>query len=398
MKFKKRIAAVTMMLAMLVSCVFGVSAFAATPYTAINGASNACTIKKYLIFDSTNVPSADFSFSITGPSVVTTDGSASGTPSITSTASFSSSSTIYTSSDISTEGDQVTLSNGERYAKQPLTVDLSNVTFSEPGIYRFTITESGTNPGVTNDSTTTLYLDVYVEDDGNGNLVIQNGSSTKGYVLHSDNTQLDQNGQLPAPSTKPDGFKNKYESNELTITKTVTGNQGSKDKYFKYQVNFTDLAPNGVYAVTVKNSSDQAIATVPAGAATLDSYEGESEPTAITANASGAASAVFYLSHGDVAVINGLPGAAKYTVTETPEDYACSATASGDADVTANAPTCSDSTTGITADTTCAFTNNRAGVIPTGIIVKFLPYALAFMAAAFGLIVVLAAKKRSAAR
>ena len=385
MKFKKRIAAVTMMLSLVVSCVLGVSAFAVPTYTAINGSNNACELKKYLIFDSTNVPSADFSFSITGPTSLLTDGSASGTPSITSTASFNSSSTSY---DTAQTGDDITLSSGEKYAKQDLTVDLSNVTFSEPGVYRFTITESGTNPGVTNDTNSTMYLDAYVVDN-NGTLQVQS------YILHNDNT-TPTSGQLPdsPASAKPDGFKNRYTSNELTISKTVTGNQGSKDKFFKYVISLTDLAEGRVYAVDLTNAT----ATVPVGAATLDTYEGQTNPASITADATGAATATFYLSHGESIVINGLPDGVKYTVTETPEDYTCTATVTGDADATASAPACSDSTTGITADTTCAYSNARNGIIPTGIIVTFLPYAIAFLVVAGGLVTVLAAKKRNAMR
>lgn len=403
MKFKKRIAAITMMLAMLVSCIFGVSAFAATSYEPLSGSSNACTVKKYLIIDSTNVPAATFNFSISGPTVESTDGSATGTGAITSTATFPSNAQNTPYTTVQT-GDNLSLSSGEKYDKQNLTVDLSGVTFTEPGIYRFTITESGSNPGITNDSTSTLYLDVYVTDAGTVNQTSGKPELTASYVLHSDSAVHTADSSISA-EYKPDGFKNRYSSKELTISKTVTGNQGSRDKYFKFDVSISGLAAGAKYAIDLTNA-DSAVPD-PASAATASAYAGEvnyGDGTAadpyIEGASSGATTATFYLQHGQSITINGLPDGATYTVTETKEDYTATASITGDPDAafTANNAQCADSTTGITADTTLAFTNNRAGIIPTGIIVTFLPYAIAFLVVAGGLVTVLAAKKRNAMR
>ena len=67
-----------------------------------------------------------------------------------------------------------------RYARTNVTVDFSGVSFSEPGVYHYVIIEAADATGtVTNDATTTHYMDVYVSDE-DGTLGVL------GYVLHGE--------------------------------------------------------------------------------------------------------------------------------------------------------------------------------------------------------------------
>ena len=60
--------------------------------------------------------------------------------------------------------------------------DFSKVQFTEPGIYRYVVTESGTSQGITNDADLTRIVDVYVND-----VTTDEGKALTiaGYVLHS---------------------------------------------------------------------------------------------------------------------------------------------------------------------------------------------------------------------
>lgn len=167
--------------------------FAATSYTGVSGSS--VSIQKYLVMDSNAaVPNVTFNFSIVGEGkddINVYSGAdtskVTGSP-VIGTATFTNESTKYSSvQDLASTGiqavtgkkDPVTLEAGQSYARANVSVDFSGVTFKEPGIYGYKITESADNTGtITNDAKTARYMYVYVEDDGSGNL------SVKGYVLY----------------------------------------------------------------------------------------------------------------------------------------------------------------------------------------------------------------------
>ena len=96
----------------------------------------------------------------------------------------------------------------------------------------------------------------------------------------------------------------------------------------------------------------------------------------------GAAEADFYLQHGQKIVIRGIAAGSKCTVTETAEDYKAS--------YQLNAADAADGNQAVvetvSSNQVVAFTNTRSGVIPTGVIVTILPYAVAAMCAAAGIV------------
>ena len=141
----------------------------------------------------------------------------------------------------------------QKYAMKTAKLDLSAVTFKEPGVYRYIITESGTNQAITNDADLTRVLDVYVND---ASTTDTDGKLTKkltiaGYVLHSN---ADDEPDVAAgedfgsagsyTDKKSQGFTNSYDTSDLTLRKQVTGNQASRDKYFEITLNIDNAQPN----------------------------------------------------------------------------------------------------------------------------------------------------------
>jgi pilin isopeptide linkage protein len=393
-----------------------VPAFAAT--TPVAGTTT--TFDKYLVMKkNANVPNATFSYKVSIPTddemrslpnPEDTNGTnltvrkGIGAPTVSSTTfaagdqTFDSAQKSRTNKSSSTydaaEDDQVTLDKDHKYAKHTSTVDFSKVTFSEPGVYRYKITENDTSEkGITKDSTS-RYLDVYVESAENGTL------SIKGYVFHTMNEVQPKGNKDSLGSNNPEGknkgFENKYETIDLTLTKNVTGNQGFRDQYFKFHVDITDLDGGARLFLTDKDGNkpyksidtvayeyDKETGTRKAGQKRFFAQTGtftdvtaaqgsdaDMSGLALTANDSGNASFDVYLKHGESLKINGLTKDAKYTVKETSEDYSASATKNDQAiDLTHNKDDHTDATATQTlaGDETVAYTNKREGTLPTGI-------------------------------
>lgn len=145
---------------------------------------------------------------------------------------------------------------------------------------------------------------------------------------------------------KSDTFTNTYSAGTLSVSKTVTGNLGDKDKYFEFKVTLTGEAGKTYgdsYRVTGGSyTTNPEVVTIVAGE--------EKEYT-------------FMLKHDETISIANLPYGVKYTVTETVADgYTTSATG--------------DTGTISAADATAAFTNNKNGSIDTGVTTENLPYVL----------------------
>ena len=276
--------------------------------------------------------------------------------------------------------DQVELETGKKYARAEVKVDFSGVSFDEPGVYRYVLTETQSPAsyiGIVNDEATTRVIDVYVTDN-NGALQVS------GYVMHAaaDDIAMTQTNGTDGvnPAGKSKGYNNDYITHDLTFSKNVSGNQASKDKYFKFDVVIKGALPGTKYDVSgITGSNPTADATVGTNSATLPEYRGQQNATVLTAGQDGTATASFYLSHGQSITINGIPDTAKYSVTESKEDYKPAVTITGDTEASqaeeSTTLKVNDEESGITADTTDAFVNTREGVVPTGVIMTVAPYA-----------------------
>lgn len=278
----------------------------------------------------------------------------------------------------------------EKYAKKTATLDFSKCRFTEPGIYRYIVTESGTNQAVTNDADATRVVDVYVNDaSGEG----ENKLEIAGYVLHSsadeDITFGENNGSTDTNvASKSQGFTNSYDTSDILIAKQVSGNQASRDKYFEFTVKITDAVPGTVYDVDLSNAD----ATTKTNAATITANEGKTNPAKLTVGADGTVTQKFYLAHRQSITIQGVAKDSKYKVTENAEDYKSTA-----ADAIDNAEGKGDATSGTVAseDIHTGYLNTRNGVIPTGVIMTVAPFAAVTLLGGAGAVTMVMKKKKS---
>lgn len=144
-------------------------------------------------------------------------------------------------------GDKINLPDYAKYSKKSVTVDLTGVTFTAPGVYRWKITETGSNTGITNDTLPVRYLDVYVTQNS-GQLEV----GTNAYVMHKEADVIAYGGSKPGdenadPDPNDDGTmtdtKGGYVSfcntltqaaGTFTVNTTTTGNMADVDKEFEY--------------------------------------------------------------------------------------------------------------------------------------------------------------------
>lgn len=368
----------------------------AANYTAVNGTS--CNFNKYLIMDAgDSVPNATFAFTIApgqARSASTSDNTVMqvlpgvGTPTIanvTFSPSDSTATAAGTNIDVArtnaqrggSAGDTVQLDAGEKYATKQATVDFSGVSFDEPGIYRYVITETASTEhaaaGIVHDTDNDRILDVYVTDDGNGTLVVS------AYVLHTADDDVVINNTMgsadvasagAALDDKTDGFTNEYTTKDLVFKKEVAGNQASRDKYFEFTVTATNVNDNDTYVVSLADDSNanttdgNADATSGSNSATIEANAGKTNPTSVT-GAQLKAGQKFYLQHGQSIAIRGLGLNAGYTVTENAEDYkSTGAAVTGFTDATTGTM---GTIAGENKAVKTSFKNERTGIIPTGI-------------------------------
>lgn len=411
---KKKIMAILMAAATMASVSTPVFAAGNEAYTGVTGSNNV-VFEKYLTMDSqSNVPNVTFNFTISGNvKQLDSDGSTtlkvyagndtnavSGEPAIAS-ATFKQEQDTYTevqdeptsvtvqnkTDGTDVDKDAVTLDSGQKYARSDIKADFSNVIFKEPGVYRYLITETANDTnaghGFTNDNDNTRVLDVYVIDN-NGTLEVQ------GYVLQNaepDGTVLRDG---TGATQKSDGYVNNYETEDLTISKTVSGNQASHDEYFKITVKIENDVDGNVYNVVLDNAD----ATTKTNAINTTTH---TNPATLTIGNDGSVTQDFWLQDGQQIVIQGIAKNAKYTVNEDAntlgkESYDPSAEITGDTVTGTTAGTEGDTTiamasdtytvsdSAITADTTVAFTNTKEGTIPTGVATA-IGGGLAFLAA-----------------
>ena len=373
----------------------GTTVFAAdTSYQEVKGGSTK--FDKYLVMDQeANVPNASFTYTIAPGTkkIYNVDDkkvqvlAGVGTPTMTD-------------EDPNTDGYQLvfkpkadtlnkTLQAGDNvknidftiqgYAKRTSTVDFSGVTFTEPGIYRYVITETGNNQAVTNDTNDKRYLDVYVIDN-NGDLEVS------GYILHATNSDVGMGESQGSDGTNPEGksqgFTNTYDTSNLTFKKEVSGNQASHDKYFEFTVEIKDAVPGTVYNVDIQGATP----TSGSNAATIEANANKANVTKLTVDADGKVTQKFYLQHGQYITIQGIAKDSTYTVTENKEDYKSEAAAVKDY---------TDPTTGtvVSTDLKTSYLNTRAGAIPTGVIMTVAPFAAVTLLGAAGMVTIKMRKK-----
>jgi hypothetical protein len=389
--------------ALILTTMGAIPVFAASSNTPVAGTT--VTFDSYLVLkDDQPVPEATFSYAVTAgtarnysvgagtdvvqvlagisPGNVTIAGVGTGAAAGQVKYSSEDAKTAYASMPVT---DLVkNISAGESYAKKTATVNFSGVTFTEPGIYRYIVTESGTNQGVTNDADLTRVIDVYVTNTAASAGAAATGTlQIAGYVLHANEDDVAMGGDYgstnpaSADATKSQGFTNKYASESITIGQSVNGNQASLDKYFKITVLIGNTSEGMTYSVNLANAD---ASTGEANAATLPAYAGQTNPSTITVPAGETSVSVdYYLQGGQSIVISGLATGTTVTATETKEDYKAQYAIVGDgaADLTVGNVAGPITINGDSATAnSISFTNTRSGAVPTGVVISFLPYMI----------------------
>lgn len=411
---------------------------AGTPYDPI--AAQDATFNKYLLLETDmKVPTLNFNYTVksdevtaivpddpdhlplyAGPSITTTGATPVTYPNI-ATVSFSGTDTA----------EDSTLLTGYSTYKKTITVDFGEgndkVTFNEPGVYRYYIKEvkdanaAGLYYDVDLDATKLrtdgdLYrtLDVYVEDNTS-----DSGKKLKvtGYIMYdgkvttapnasatavagdanaaiTDTQTIEVNGTTTPGVTganKTDNYVNFYDAFSLTFGKEVTGNQGSKDKYFKLSLSLT--SPVDVEFTVDISKAD---ASITGNSATT--YSNVSNVTTITATAGDPVSTDFYLQDGQYITVKGIPAGTVYALTEVEEGYKKTATiaeslstfsvntANDDPKVTYEELIDNVSGTITNKDIYTGYTNAKDGILPTGILVKATPVIVIAVLAIAGVV------------
>lgn len=380
----------------------------AAPYSYGEGISGGTTtFDKYLVMPKeTNVPNKTFTFAISVPTAVVA-GDKDNMPIYPGLSPnyVTIGTAAFVSADTPEGGkadDGITNDVAKKYIKKTVTVDLSAVKFQEPGVYRYYITENpadGCSP-VTGIERT---LDVNVINDTSATPA--NPLKVDSYVLYrghlttrQSKTDVQSAAKKPALVTadgdKCDSFINKYPSQNLYVGKKVEGNQGSKDKYFKFNVSITGLDEGTVIDVDLSHATSSKITNGINPATSGLPEDGYNNPNELTAGADGRISAVFWLQNDEFINLLGIPDGASYEVEEesyTDDGYVSAATGTTntfsitykdgdeqDVSLTFDDPASGTIDTATSSEDICTgFKNTKEGLIPTGVILSVAPWVIA---------------------
>lgn len=363
------------------------------------------------------------------------------------------------------------------YAIKTVQMDFSEVKFTEPGIYRYYIEETGDNQGVTNDYenqtngaevanvTRWRTLDVYVEDAGLINA--ENKLVITGYVMYvgkletgpkagdatinptvADNMEDGvahtnpsgnggANGVEVDGAEKSEGIRNLYDTNDITFKKTVSGNQASKDKFFKFNLKLTagDIANvgDGDKFIISTDSTHKIIPTWDGVTTTPNFATPYSQDTIYDGNNAAVDSTSqvryvtgaqlkatdgysFYIQDGQQVKITGIPAGVGYELWEYQDDYNATLaeidgdklnggadsttdvemalTVSKDGNINADTNIAKIKDTVLVDDVSVRFNNDRTGHIPTGVILSVAAPATIGIAVVGGIIYLVAKRKK----
>ncbi|MEE1264610.1 QVPTGV class sortase B protein-sorting domain-containing protein [Ruminococcus sp.] len=338
-----------------------ITASAENTYEPIGGSTTL--VKNLVVDDDANIPGITFNYTIrrgtpqdaTATTIEILE-SPLGGGSI-GTAVFSNADTANTIDGLPTDANPSNPTAGKKYVQKSVSITFPVGTFTKPGVYRFVINETNNNlPGVTYDSNPTRYLDVFVVADDNNVL------SVNSYVLRDAATDIGTNGEyVEDPGVKSSGYTNSLTQYNFDFSKTISGNQGDKNKRFNFTLNITGANP-GTYPIIANDV--------------------EGNPTSIIVGTDGTASAQYSLTNGSTVQVIGLNQGAVCTVTEDAEDYTATHSLDGNEAVSGN----SSGAVTLNSDHSVAFTNTRNGVIPTGVIMTIAPFAIGICV--FGAIII----------
>lgn len=393
---------------------------------------------KYLLMpESANTPAATMSFAIAPGTAVEATAGNPGTPQILAGVGTPSVYDATFTDGQATSTDETTvitaaLLNGRKYAKSEVKVDFSNVTFVNPGIYRYEITETDVDSlADISIDTNTYYLDVYVQNDSSAT---GGGLKIDGYVFHStddlkqtpggrymdgneidsqtmyrytdgadyDETFLDRDEAVAAAiahggtaddveeveaDKKKDGLLNTMETKDLTVKKTISGNMADVNEEFGFSVvldddgdaNTTGVVNTYYWQVYDASTQDQTTGEDVA----VDGKNG-------TLTGGGDGTITVALKGDEYIKVTGLPAKATYSITETKDpDYVLTAiTGAAQSDTTAGT-----ASGAMDANKNVVYNNAKDVTTPTGIVTQYLPFFI-MAGAGVGVAVFFAVRKK----
>ena len=387
-----------------------------TPVKSITpAAGTVVTLNQFVVMDqNSSAPVAKFVYTITGGEEEkdkngnvtvysgsdTTKVSGELTKVSISEAVFSATDQTYTAADATTNKDSVSVGSTQKYVKATFTVDLSNLKFNEPGEYRFKISQSAVkganNLGLTNGAAvftnnTARYLDVTVLSDNSTTNDILTVDSKRTFLRTAAETNVEN---------KTNGFAAEYNTSDLTISPTVSGNQSRTDDEFSYTIALFDCTLGTTLNITSTDSNS-------------------SNPTSFSTEAKGGnyyTTTTVKVKANKKLTIHGIPENCGYSISETGDEVkklgytpklvienstgdTVYNTTDGSADgaiVFANYTTSYGITDyKLTSTTDINLNYEKNGVIPTGILVTVVPYASLALAGMIGMIVFARRKKSS---
>ena len=367
-------------------------------YENVSG-SKTMEFTKYLIIekDANIPPDAVFDFTVTAGAPVASSGTtypvkagitpekvkvklAGGTPT-SGTAADSYAISFSGATPESTPTTDIDFNSGtQKYAKQTVVVDFSDVEFTKPGIYRYVITETNPAKFASVDSRVKT-IDVYVTNEdtsGSGTTLI-----LEKYVMYdSAVSDAPASGTNPSDAEKTDKFINQYPSCNLKVTKRVSGNLADKSEYFTFNIEISNAQNGTVYDLDLSNLVVNSGADI--NGALTDKVTVENGKANITVQ----------LQHGQSITIYGIAEGSYYEVQEVRGQDGTSLDQEGytttisipnnNSDLeSGTTPTVSGRTitlssgTGMIVQNEIVFTNTKDGKVPTGIDMKLVPIVMA---------------------
>lgn len=230
-----------------------------------------------------------------------------------------------------------------------LTVDWSEVKITQPGIYRWEVTQHVTEnaPQDASGNNVKFYLFVYATDN--------NGKLDTSVLMSKSEVVTAGNKTVELPETYP------AKTVDLEIIKQVTGNQGSKEQYFPFTVKLTAPAgvTNALFKYTLTGSFDEKVPET--------SYHGPKTNLKEIEVKNGYVEFVVWLKDGQSVKINDIIYNTAYEITEAGNDgYGVSAVVSG-GDVTGTYAAMKTTDDGLIDNATVTYTNTKSTEVPTGI-------------------------------
>lgn len=254
---------------------------------------------------------------------------------------------------------------------QPVAVAVTADNYQSVGYYYYEFREkAGNTAGVTYAADTYAVRVAVVNDDASaGALKID---SVRLYKVNADGSLGD----------KAENVTNVYATGSLSVTKTVTGNMGDRNREFDVTVTFTAPAGTEIHA--------------PIAISTSAGITGNPTEAVINAAKTGATASV-KVKDGTTVVFSNIPKGVTYQVTETQADGYHTPKYNGTESAGGKSGTITDTAAGagtVGMTQSVEIENKRETTIDTGIFLSDLPYVLVLAGIAAAALLFFAGKKR----